>query len=201
LSPVSTMEEVVDITCPDDAVPGDTIHAEWQGHTFAVVVPVGARAGDTFQVHVPMVEVAPRSEHDSERQRLHRERAREARATLRAVLDRLDESRTFGCLIDDNCHRFANYEPGCEAMHEWYSCYETYMSECDAFIAGVLEELHTSAEAVFALAQRYRGRDERVQSMVERLQTAADFEGFCGMMRERYEVLQMLYGPSLKAPT
>jgi hypothetical protein len=108
----------------------------------------------------------------------------------------LDESGVCDRIIDEHCALFAYYEPGCEACHEWFNIYDFYIAEADAFISSVLEELGTTAEEVFEAAQRRRGRDERVQHMLERLQTAADFEGFCGIMRERYDVLQMLYGPA-----
>lgn len=124
-----------------------------------------------------------------------RRELKQIRRALKTVLDRLDESG-LSHIVDANCAMFADYEPGVEAMHEWWNIHQMYMSECDALISGVLAELDTTADEVFALGRRCRGRDERIADMVERLQTAADFEEFCGMMRERHEILQMLYGPS-----
>ena len=74
------------------------------------------------------------------------------------------------------------------------------MIEAEAFLNSVLAELGTTAEEIFEAAQRLRGRNERVQHMLDRLQTAADFEGFCGIMRERHDILQMLYGGAPGVP-
>lgn len=121
-------------------------------------------------------------------------RRRRPRSVLDSVCDRLDESGVCDSFVDEHCSVFADFVPGCEARHEWYSIYEAYMVEVEAFLDAVLEELGTTAEEVFEAAQRRRGRNERVQHMLDRLQTAADFEGFCSIMRERHEILMMLYG-------
>ena len=110
------------------------------------------------------------------------------------MCDRLDDSGVCDKFVDEYCSMFADYEPGCELRHEWYAIFEGYMIEAEAFLNSVLAELGTTAEEIFEAAQRLRGRNERVQHMLDRLQTAADFEGFCGIMRERHDILQMLYG-------
>lgn len=175
--------DTVDIVCPDFASPGDMI--EWTSAdgsvSVNVVIPYGVQVGEAFRVTLPTP---------------LQQRTKSARKLLKAVLDRLDESEELDRIVDSQCRLFADYEPGCESSHEWYSIYEGYMAEADAFISRVLTEQDTTAEEVFALAQRHRRRDERIQHMLDRLQTAADFEGFCGMMRERHGILQMLYGPS-----
>ena len=119
---------------------------------------------------------------------------------LKAVLKAVDENAELDQLVDSQCRLFADYEPGGESSHEWHAIYENYVAEADGFISSIFAEQDTTAEEVFALAQRRRGRDERVAHMLDRLQMAADFQGFCGMMKERHTILQMLYGPSGAPP-
>ena len=60
-------------------------------------------------------------------------------------------------------------------------------------VAALAEELRSDAEAVavFEAAQAYEGRDERVQKLIKRLLATDDFEVFCKMMRDRYEILEI----------
>ena len=175
-------ESCVDVTCPPGVAEGEMISIAFGDANFDVEVPPGIMEGDLFQVFLPTPEGAdPPPEMD------------DVLAALNVVLDALEDhdDDVLDNIVDRHCADFAEWELGSEARLEWHALFQQYVHECEGFIGEVLLSINTSPEAVFEQAQAYAGTDQRVQRLITRLLATDDFEAFCHMMRDRYEILQI----------
>lgn len=140
-------------------------------------------------------------------------------AALNTLIDAIEdhENPALDELVDGNCAEFAEWEEGggnsagtqtlislpaspiddvrvfaaTEAQLHWTALQQDYTGLVESHISGVLGSLDCTPESVFLYAAQYSGDDERVQKLIKKLLALADFNLFCGMMRERYEILEM----------
>ena len=184
-------EHVIEVACPPGCFGGDLITVTFEDTQFEVSVPPDIHEGEIFSVSVsvpPAQPAFPPTESGAAPEELH-----DIVTALNMVLDALEDhdDDVLDNLVDGNCAEFAEWEAGSEAKLEWHDLFQTYVSECEGLIGEVLLSVGRSPEAVFEAAQAYEGRDERVQKLIKRLLATDDFEVFCKMMRDRYEILEI----------
>lgn len=190
----------VDVTCPPGVGEGDLISVTVGDATFNVELPSGVCEGDVFAVTLPddidaevpslpvlgvLVAAVEASGGDGG------DGSSVLEAALKAVIDAIEDhdDPDLDDLVDGNCAAFAGYDG--EAELDWTPMHERYVELLEELVTSTLVALDCSPEDVFAYAQAYSPSDERSQKLVQKLLAMADFDGFCVMMRERHEIIEM----------
>ena len=202
----------LDVTCPEDALPGTSLQVNTPDGLLNVTVPEGVAPGDTFRITLPELsgpELEPRdpmSDAPGGLQALAAEIAGERAIVasffgndavevkggdvlaeaIRAVLRSISRIDALDELIDGQCSRFAEWDASAEQDLSLTPIFNDYVSLAEAGISEALDELECSDAELFDYARCYHAESAESERLLSRLLAFSDYASFAKMMREAH---------------